>query len=304
MKTLLIGLRNEVPAFQLTSDQLDMLKSAVGDVFQVVSATNKEEFLRLLPTADQCVCWKFQADWYERCPKLTVIHTPAAGKDWIAPDPTGNVSVRFGSFHGRLLRESLVAMMLHFTRRLDLTVEDQKNKIWDRDRYSSLSTVYGSHVAIIGYGAIGRECASVLKAFGCYVTGIKRSMTTDFGPADDLRAFKELTEVLPTADHVVCILPGGVETENVLTPDHFSSMKPGAYLYNLGRGNCYREEDLVHALTNGPLAGAGLDVFATEPLPEDSSLWDMDNVLLMPHASAICKDYLTAYVEELISRLG
>lgn len=75
-------------------------------------------------------------------------------------------------------------------------------------------------------------------------------------------------------------------------------MKPGAYLYNLGRGNCYREEDLLAALKKGPLAGAGLDVFAEEPLPPTSALWEQPNVLITPHSSAISREYIELFIHE------
>ena len=304
MKTLLIRLSHKIDAFHLQPHQVEILRDAVGDRYDVVIAESKGEFLERLPDADQCVCWRFKAEWYDRCPKLTAIHTPAAGRDWVDPDPSGTVAVHHGTFHGRLMRESAVAMMLHFSRRIDLSMADQRTKTWDRERYSPLATLHGSHVVIIGYGAIGKECAAVLKPFGCRITGVKRDATVDPAPADAVVPFGQLSATLATADHVLCILPGGQATDNLLKPEHFDAIKRGAYFYNIGRGNCYRESDLVDALTNGPLAGAGLDVFATEPLPEESPLWEMPNVLLTPHASAICRDYLTAYVEELIPLLG
>jgi D-2-hydroxyacid dehydrogenase (NADP+) len=286
MKTLLIRLSHKIAAFHLQPFQVELLRNAVGDRYEIVVATSKDEFLERLPDADACVCWRFRKEWYDGCPKLTTIHTPAAGHDWIERDPSGKVSVQFGTFHGRLMRESAVAMMLHFSRRIELSMRDQRTKAWDRERYSPLTSLYGSHVVIIGYGAIGKECASVLKPFGCQVTGVKRDATVDPAPADAVVAFDELSAALTTADHVLCILPGGQTTDNLLKPEHFAAIKPGAYFYNLGRGNCYRESDLVDALTDGPLAGAGLDVFATEPLPKDSPLWDMENVIISPHVGA------------------
>jgi phosphoglycerate dehydrogenase-like enzyme len=80
-------------------------------------------------------------------------------------------------------------------------------------------------------------------------------------------------------------------------------MKPGAYLYNLGRGNCYREDDLLHALNNGPLAGAGLDVFAEEPLNPASTLWKQSNVLITPHSSAISREYIDLFIGEWLETL-
>jgi phosphoglycerate dehydrogenase-like enzyme len=112
-----------------------------------------------------------------------------------------------------------------------------------------------------------------------------------------------MNDLLPTADHVVLVLPGGQETDELFTSEHFDMMKPGSCLYNLGRGNCYREEDLVRALTNGTLAGAGLDVFREEPLPHSSPLWKLPNVLITPHSSAISSEYLDLYMEEWVENV-
>jgi phosphoglycerate dehydrogenase-like enzyme len=81
-------------------------------------------------------------------------------------------------------------------------------------------------------------------------------------------------------------------------------MKPGVFLYNLGRGNCYRQEDLLNALNNGPLAGAGLDVFAEEPLPSDSPLWNCPNVFITPHSSAISQEYVDLFIQEFLGTPG
>jgi len=102
---------------------------------------------------------------------------------------------------------------------------------------------------------------------------------------------------------VVIVLPGGAETDGIFTARHFNAMKPGAYLYNLGRGNCYSEEDLLDALKNGPLAGAGLDVFAEEPLPPTSPLWEQPNVLITPHSSGISREYIDLFIHEWIEKL-
>jgi D-2-hydroxyacid dehydrogenase (NADP+) len=211
----------------------------------------------------------------------------------------------YGQFHGRIMRESLLAMMLYFNRRLALASENRKQKIWDRRIYDGSSSLFSQHVLIVGYGAIGRQMAEVLKAFGARITGVKRS-TAGFEndpSAERVITFDRMNEALPMADHVVFVLPGGPETYDLFTRQHFDLMKPGSCLYNLGRGNCYREEDLVHALINGPLAGAGLDVFREEPLSLSSPLWELPNVLVTPHASAISSEYLDLFIEEWVENV-
>src|SRR5210317_2205240 len=106
--TILVGLRNHIDAFSLQSREWDTLVDAVGDRYDLVPAQNKREFLNHLSTADIVVCWKFLEDWYAQAPQLKTIYTPAAGRDWIDLDPTGTVSIDYGSFHGPLMRESLL----------------------------------------------------------------------------------------------------------------------------------------------------------------------------------------------------
>jgi phosphoglycerate dehydrogenase-like enzyme len=258
-----------------------------------------------LADAECVLAWGFKADWYNTARKLKVLFTPAAGRDWVAEDPSGRVQTRYGSFHGRIMRESLLAMMLHFNRRIANSVDDQTNRVWGRPGYSNCVSLFTQQVLIVGFGSLGQSMAELLKAFGAGITGVKRSVNGfAANPViDKVIPFVRLAEELPHADHVVLLLPGGPETTGLFTSRHFNAMKPGAYLYNLGRGNCYREEDLLHALDHGPLAGAGLDVFAQEPLAPESPLWKQPNVLITPHSSAISQEYIDLFIQEWLGTL-
>jgi phosphoglycerate dehydrogenase-like enzyme len=298
---LLVHLKSDVDAFSIKPRHLDRIRVAFPGI-RLVEATGREEFHLRLPDAVWLLVWKFRTEWYEKAPMLEAVFTPAAGNDWVTPDPSGRVKNYYGHFHGRIMRESLLAMILYFNRRLALASDNHKKKIWGRYIYDGASSLFSKRIVIVGYGAIGRQMAELLKAFGARITGVKRS-TAGFEndpSAEKVVTFDKLKEELPLADHVVLVLPGGPETDAMFTEQHFDLMKPGSYLYNLGRGNCYREEDLVRALINGPLAGAGLDVFDEEPLPPSSLLWELPNVLITPHASAISREYLDLYVEEWI----
>lgn len=260
------------------------------------------DFEASLPEADFVVTWSFKAEWYARSPRLKAVFTPAAGKDWVEPDPSGRVKTRHGTFHGNIMGETLVAMILYFNRRLDTAKVLQDRTVWDRSPFNSTSVMSRQTVVIVGYGEIGRHCARFLKPFGCRIVGVKRSPSPEqIGLADELIPFSDLETALKDADHVALILPS--EAKGAITAKHFGAMKRGAYLYNIGRGTCYDEADLVNALTDGTLAGAGLDVFGSEPLPETSPLWKMPNVLILPHASAMAKEYLDFYFDELIPKL-
>lgn len=297
--SLLIHLQNNVDAFSLKPRHIEQIRAALPELRITIAAGNSD-FMEKLPEADCALVWVFKPEWYEKAPQLKVLFTPAAGHDWVAIDPAGRVRTFYGSFHGRIMRESLLSMMLHFNRQIGRSLADQANRTWGRLDYSGCVGLFSQQVVIVGYGALGRSMAELLKSFGARVTGVRRSISGSVADAhaDRLISFAQLDEELPLADHVVLVLPGGSDTDAIITARHFAAMKPGAYLYNLGRGNCYHEDDLLAALRNGPLAGAGLDVFAREPLSKDSPLWEQANVLLTPHSSAISQEYVDLFIME------
>lgn len=304
INNLLIHLHNSVDAFTLKPRHLDLIGGLLPDT-RITVAEGNRDFLEKLPEADCVLAWVFKPAWYEGAVKLKALFTPAAGHDWVAADPTGRVRTFYGRFHGRIMRESLLAMMLHFNRRVGKSLEDQKNRVWGRLDYNENVALFSQRVLIVGFGSLGQSIAGLLKAFGAKITAVKRDTAgfEDNPDVDRMITFDRLEEELPYADHVVFVLPGGAETDGIFTSRHFSSMKPGAYLYNLGRGNCYREEDLVRALNDGPLAGAGLDVFADEPLGDTSPLWKLPNVLITPHSSAISREYIDLFIQEWLGIL-
>ena len=301
---LLIHLHNSVDAFSLKPRHVGLIRGILPDTHITVAKGNSD-FLEKLPEADCALAWTFKSDWYEKAPNLKVLFTPAAGHDWVAVDPTGRVRTFYGSFHGRIMRESLLSMMLHFNRHIGKSLADQKKRIWGRLDYNECVALFNQRVLIVGFGSLGQSMAELLKAFGAQITAVKRDIRGFEGNPNVERviSFNRMEEELPYADHVVFVLPGGSETDGIFTARHFNAIRPGAYLYNLGRGTCYREEDLLAALKNGPLAGAGLDVFAEEPLPPTSALWEQPNVLITPHSSAISREYIDLFIHEWIERV-
>jgi D-2-hydroxyacid dehydrogenase (NADP+) len=299
INNLLIHLHNSVDAFSLKPRHVDLIRGLIPDT-RITVAEGNSDFLENLPDADCALAWVFKSDWYEGAPKLKALFTPAAGHDWVAVDPTGRVRTYYGTFHGRIMRESLLSMMLHFNRHIGRSLANQKDRVWGRLGYSECAALFSQKVLIIGFGSLGQSMAELLKAFGAEIIAVKRDTRGFEGHPDVDRviSFDRLEEELPYADHVVIVLPGGTETDGIFTARHLNAMKPGAYLYNLGRGNCWREEDLVIALKSGPLAGAGLDVFAEEPLPPTSPLWEQPNVLITPHSSAISREYIDLFIQE------
>jgi D-2-hydroxyacid dehydrogenase (NADP+) len=245
------------------------------------------------------VVWSFPAKWYAGAPRLRYVFTPSAGRERIQPDPGGKVELHFGQFHGTLMAESLLAMLLFMNRRFGVALENQRARAWEPRAYESTRRLAEQTVLIIGYGAIGRRAAELCSAIGMKVHGLKRNVEQSGSGVDRLFARDELHTALALADHVSCILPGDTETDHLLDAAAFASMKRGAFVYNLGRGNAIDHAALVEALGSGALGGAFLDVWPEEPLLADSPLWGVPHLYLTPHASAIYDDYLDLYFDEL-----
>ena len=178
----------------------------------------------------------------------------------------------------------IMMFLLALSRGLPYWAAAQRDARWDsRARKHGYVSVPGSTVLINGVGGIGAETARLCAALGAKVIGLDPRPEHDC-PAE-MHAPEELDDLLPAADFVVTTAPHTPETEFMWNADRFRRMKSSAYFINIGRGMTCRLDDLTAALAGGELAGAGLDVFETEPLPADHPLWHMDNVLITPHVA-------------------
>ena len=174
--------------------------------------------------------------------------------------------------HATTLAEWSIFGILALTKDLPRLLADQRERRWG---HYAVDEVRGTTLLVVGLGGIGRETARLAEALGMTVLSIRR------GNAG------QLDELLPQADSVVITLPATDETRGLLDRRRLALLRQGAILVNVGRGAVVDEEALVDALRSGHLRGAALDVFAEEPLPADSPLWGLDNVILSPHTAAL-----------------
>jgi len=211
--------------------------------------------------------------------------------------------------YGLAVSEYMLAMTYALIRHFGPYRVQQYKHEWKR--IEPITSVEGSVVLVLGVGDIGGDYARKCKALGAYTIGVRRTGKEKPDYLDEQYTLDHLDELLPRADIVAMVLPGGEETTHVLDERRLHLMKKGAYLVNAGRGSAIDEVALARVMEEGYLAGAGLDVFETEPLPEDSPLWDMENVFITPHAGGnyslpetmdriirICKENLTAYAND------
>ncbi len=186
-----------------------------------------------------------------------------------------------GAF-GVVVSEYIIGGVLALSRRLFRYREQQRRHIWQEIPQENL--LYGKNALILGCGDIGTATAEKLRAFGMSITGIRRSPAPTHG-FDRIFGMDMLGELLPETDLLICCLPHTPETIGLLSASRIALLKRGALIVNVGRGSLIDESALISTLKNGRLSGAVLDVFALEPLPESSPLWDMENVLITPHIS-------------------
>jgi phosphoglycerate dehydrogenase-like enzyme len=240
-----------------------------------------------------------------RAPKLKWVQVMSAGVDRFldsdfrrSPVILTNVS----GIHATPISEFVMEQMLMFAKNALLCFELKQKRQWQR--YSP-STLRGKTVGIVGLGHIGKEVARLSKAFGMRVIATRRSKprTQHTRNVDLMLPRQELPRLLAESDYVVITLPYTHETDKLFGETELKTMKPSAYLINIGRGGIIDEDALVRALSEKRIAGAGLDVFATEPLPPESKLWELPNLLFSPHVSGDMEDYIARATEVFCNNL-
>jgi len=219
------------------------------------------------------------------------------------------------------IAEFVLTMMLSLGHHLYALFSHQMNKVWPEDKWSRFQPfeLRGCTVGIVGYGSIGREVARLLVPLGVKVLAAKKNVMhpQDAGyspeglgdPNGDLfqrlYPIQAVRSMLRECDFVVITLPLTDETMGLIGKEELAALKPSAYLVDVSRGGIVDQKALLEALKDGRLAGAALDVFPREPLPEDSPLWQQPNVIITPHiagASASYKERAVALFAENLER--
>ncbi len=237
----------------------------------------------------------------EQAPNLRWIQLDTAGADHVAGTPAWSRDVALtslGGVSGRALAEYVLLMLLAHAHRLPAVLADRASRAWPtpEERWARYGPhpLLGRHVVVVGYGRLGRALGELLDAVGLQVTGVRRGAVapTTEGPARiPVVSVAELDDVLAQADHVVLCVPATPQTRSLFDARRLALLRPQATLVNVGRGGVVDEDALVAALDEGRLDWAALDVFATEPLPPTSPLWDHPRVWTTPHVAGLAPDY-------------
>jgi phosphoglycerate dehydrogenase-like enzyme len=265
----------------------------------------EQEFLGMLGQAE--VLYDFPrghvGDLVRVSPHLRWVQGSMAGAGEVAQkadlgDSEVVVTTASGIYSGPLAEFVLMAMLQH-AKELDNLRSDKAGKIW---RQGAVGSLENKTLCVVGMGSIGRSIAERARPFGMRIVGVKRTVRDGdeaWDSADELYPTAELHSALGGADYVAVTLPGTPETRRLIDAEAIAAIKQGAYFANVGRGTVVDEATLVEALRSGHLSGAALDVFEVEPLPEESPLWDLDNVIISAHTTDVVPDLINAAQTDL-----
>ena len=239
---------------------------------------------------------------------LEWIHCILAGVDRFPLDSLTEHGIQLTNstgIHGDAVGETVLGYMLQFARGLHRHRDAEQDREWQYPAWDAAFTLAGESVCVVGLGTLGRGVATRADAIGMDVVGVRRT-PTPVPHVERIYTPDSLTDAISDATFVVLTVPLTDETERLVGADELTAMRDDAYLVNVARGSVVDQDALLTELDAGGLAGAALDVFEEEPLPRDSPLWEMENVVVTPHASASTREYVdrvAALVRENARRL-
>jgi phosphoglycerate dehydrogenase-like enzyme len=289
-------------------DELPLLQQAAPHVKLIeVSAATPREIAAADATIGVC-----SAQVLAQAKQLQWIQWPAAGVERCVQQPLMRerhlLLTNLQRTMGPSMAEHVLGMMLMLSRHLDYFLKEQQQAHWGNDdtpQTPHLADLEGKTVLVVGLGGIGTEVARRAHAFGMRVIATRASGRTGPDYVSYVGLPDELLKLAKEADFVVNCAPLTPQTTGIFNREFFASLKPGAYFISVGRGRSTVTADLVAALNSGKLAGAGLDVFDPEPLPSDSPLWHVPNLIITPHVSAdtpLAEEQRTAVLRENLRR--
>lgn len=232
---------------------------------------------------------------------LRWISVGGSGTDHLAPwDPDRVTVTNAAGVAADMMAEYALGAMLAFSLDLRGFARAQAERRWTAGK---VTPIEGRKLLILGLGQTGKAAARRAKAMGMTVLGV-RARPQPTNDLDEVHGMEALPALWPRADFVLVSVPLLPSTRGLIGADAFAAMKPGAVLIDVSRGGVCDETALIAALQDGPLKGAALDVFATEPLPADHPLWAMENVILTPHCSSVYDGWAEMSVAMFAENLG
>lgn len=263
--------------------------------FNVVRLTSKDELEKEIVDAEIAMTVTLRPEQFRVAEKLRWIHSSAAAIHQLLFPEFVNSDVLLTNgrdVHGPAVAEQTIGMIFALAKRIPQAVRFQQRRFWGQqiiwNQYSGPQELSGLTLGLVGLGAIGHDVARHAANLGMKVVVVREHADRpkpEF--VDRVLPSTRLNEMLSMADYVVIAAPVTPATRQMIGPEQLAAMKSTAFLINVSRGALVDEAAVIEALQNHKLAGAGLDVFQKEPLPPDSPLWDLENVLITPHTAGM-----------------
>jgi len=264
---------------------LPELAAAYPDI-TFVHCPDREALADAIVDADVYVGW-LNRDVFLAAKKLRWIQSPSSGTNYYLAIPelvASDVLLTSASgTHGACLAESVMGMILAFTRGIRDCIRAQPEHRWAREVRPRLVELTESTMGIVGFGKVGRAVARRAQAFDMHILAVDLFPGEKPEYVEALWGVERLEDLLRESDYVVVTVPWTPRTEGMIGADQIAQIKPGAMLVGISRGGIIDQDAVVKALHSGHLSAFASDVFKPEPLPEDSPLWDEENVLITPH---------------------
>jgi len=261
---------------------------------EVVRLTNYDNVEKEIADAEIAFTFSLRPEQFGAAQKLRWIHSPAAAvHQFLFPELVNSdvILTNAREVHGPVVAEQVIAMMFALAKLIPQDVRFQQQRIWGQEMiwesYRGLRELDGATLGLVGYGSIGRNVARHAANLGMKVICVRRRATEKPEFVEEVLPSSGLDKMLAVADYVVLAAPVTPATQNMIGREQLDQMKPDAFLINVGRGSLIDESALYEALNEKKIGGAALDVFEEEPLPPDSPLWNLENLLITPHTAGM-----------------
>ena len=294
--------------YRVTPDLQDKIISVNKKITVQIATVSDSDIISKLDLADVLISPDLKLLTEENSTKLKWLHLTSAGANKL-PDfilKSDILITNSSGVHPIPISEHVFGLMLMLTRNLHKSHSNQiKQKKWVRnyEEYQPLE-LFGKTIIIVGMGRIGERIAKIADCFGMNMYGVVRNPNKRRNGHAKLFEMSDLPSLLKEGDFVVNCLPGTDHTKEIFNSKLFKHFKPSAFFINIGRGTSVVEKDLIKSLESGTIAGAGLDVFEIEPLPETSPLWNLENVIITPHYSGWTPKYTERVIDIFIENLN
>lgn len=292
-------------ASRISEEQIAQIRAAAPEM-KIVQTQDQQEIESLLDEIE-IVVGDLPRDLLPRAKALRWMQQWGAGADWLMRYPEAQeldfVLTNASGVHAIPITEHIFAFLFSLGRGFHKAMRGQIERQWRKLSSDDLYELPDKTMVLIGVGAIGEQTARIADALNMRVIGVRRDPSVGAPGVERMVGNDQLLEVLPEADFVVVTVPLTQETEKMIGERELRAMKSSAYIVNIGRGKVIDQDALIRALREGWIAGAGLDVTDPEPLPEDSPLWEMENVIITAHYSGLTPYYNERALEIFLDNL-